>query len=145
MIATSIKQHAVGAIDEDTICVSIGVIFAGRLELGERVCGVFPTVVGVFVGYNVGVDVGKYVGGVGEGAAVIVGDVDRDGEAEGGVMDGATEGGRLMLGDRDADGIWLIDGTADGDGTNGRENLVMSSDSNSPPSTINAPFDVVTL
>ena len=80
-----------------------------------------------------------------EGAAVIVGDVDRDGEAEGGVMDGATEGGRLMLGGRDADGIWLIDGTADGDGTNGRENLVIPSHSDSPPSTINAPFDVVML
>ena len=48
-----------------------------------------------------------------EGAAVIVGDLSHDGKAEGGVMDGAIEGGRLMPGDRDADGIWLIDGAAE--------------------------------
>ena len=48
-----------------------------------------------------------------------------------------------MLGDRDDNDAWLIDGTADGAGTNGRENLVVSSHSNSPPSTINAPFEVI--
>mmetsp|Transcript_2074 Transcript_2074/g.3272 ORF Transcript_2074/g.3272 Transcript_2074/m.3272 type:complete len:83 (+) Transcript_2074:438-686(+) len=76
---------------------------------------------------------------------VSVGDEDKVGDIEGGVMDGAIDGDkdRLMLGDRDEDGVWLIDGTAEGAaGKNGRENLVASLLPKSPPSVINTPFDV---
>mmetsp|Transcript_2073 Transcript_2073/g.3267 ORF Transcript_2073/g.3267 Transcript_2073/m.3267 type:complete len:83 (+) Transcript_2073:438-686(+) len=76
---------------------------------------------------------------------VSVGDEDKVGDIEGGVMDGAIDGDkdRLMLGDRDEDGVWLIDGTAEGAaGKNGRENLVASLNPKFPPSAINAPFDV---
>ena len=95
---------------------------------------------------------------------VSVGDEDKVGGIEGGVMDGAIDidgfilalgdddnegvveddNDGPMLGDRDEDGVWLIliDGTADGVGKNGRENLVAAFLPKSPPSAINAPFDV---
>ena len=41
-------------------------------------------------------------------------------------------------------GIWLREGTAEGDNTNGKETLVISYPTSppSPPSIINSPFDV---
>ena len=84
------------------------------------------------------------------GTHVIVGDEDKVGDIDNdGLMlgddddEGVVVGALLMLGDRDEDGVWLIDGTAEGAGRrNGRGNLVASLKSKSPPSAINAPYDV---
>ena len=55
---------------------------------------------------------------------------------------GGIDGEWLMLGDTDDEGDWLRDGTADGAGTNGIENVFVSLDPNSPPWATNSPFDV---
>mmetsp|Transcript_39317 Transcript_39317/g.70823 ORF Transcript_39317/g.70823 Transcript_39317/m.70823 type:complete len:80 (+) Transcript_39317:876-1115(+) len=72
-----------------------------------------------------------------------VGDEDKDGDVEGGVVDGVIEGDMLMLGNDDEDGVWLRDGTADGTKTNGRRNRAASIDMNPPPFEINTPFDLI--
>ena len=52
------------------------------------------------------------------------------------------DGDWLMLGENDEDGANDIVGLMLGAGTNGIEKVVLSSSSNSPPSAINAPFEV---
>ena len=72
-------------------------------------------------------------------------DGDKDGlmlgyDDDEGVVEGDED--RLVLGDRDEDDVQLIGSTADGVRINGRKNRVASLNPKSPPSAINAPFDV---